>query len=85
VDEGLEGAPTPHRTTRKYQSLLDGAQEAHLIALACGYTPQEYRRWRLHVLANEMVKMDYVEEISHETVRRVICFDETPFQRSGNK
>ena len=36
VEEGLPGALTPHRTTRKYQTLLDGAQEAHLIALACG-------------------------------------------------
>ena len=85
MEEGLEGALTPNRITRKYQFLLDDAQEGYLIALACGYPSQGFRRWSLRVLASEMVKVDYVEEISHETVRRVICFDETPFQRSGNK
>lgn len=72
VEEGLQGVLTPHRTTRKYQSLLDGAQEAHLIALACGQPPQGYRCWSLRLLARQMVKMEYVEEISHETVRHVM-------------
>jgi transposase len=72
VEEGIEGALTPRRTTRKYQHLLDGAQEAHLIALACGSPPIGFRRWSLRLLANEMVKMEYVDEISYETIRSVM-------------
>jgi len=72
VEKGIEGALTPRRTTRKYQHLLDGAQEAHLIALACGTPPIGFRRWSLRLLANEMVKMEYVDEISYETIRSVM-------------
>jgi transposase len=72
VEEGLEGALTSHRTTRKYQYLLDGAQEAHLIALACGRPPSGHRRWTLRLLASEMVKLDYIEDLSYGTVRNVM-------------
>ena len=72
VEEGLEGALTSHRTTRKYQHLLDGAQEAHLIALACGQAPVGHRCWSLRLLASEMVKLDYIEELSYGTVRNVM-------------
>ena len=72
VEEGLEGALTSHRTTRKYQHLLDGAQEAHLIALACRQPPAGHRRWSLRLLASEMVKLDYIEELSYGTVRNVM-------------
>jgi len=72
VEKGIEGALTPRRTTRKYQHLLDGAQEAHLIALACGSPPIGFRRWSLRLLANEMVKMEYIDEVSYETIRSVM-------------
>jgi transposase len=72
VEKGIEGALTPRRTTRKYQHLLDGAQEAHLIALACGTPPIGFRRWSLRLLANEMVKMEYIDEVSYETIRSVM-------------
>lgn len=76
VEKGLEGALTACRTTRKYQHLLDGAQEAHLIALACAQPPVGYRRWSLRLLASEMVKMDYSEELSYGTVRNVMDSNE---------
>lgn len=72
VEEGIEGALSPHRTTRKYQHLMDGAQEAHLIALACGKPPTGYRRWSLRLLASKMVKLEYIEELSYGTVRNVM-------------
>ena len=76
VEEGLDGALTSHRTTRKYQYLLDGAQEAHLIALACGQPPAGYRRWSLRLLASQMVKLDYIDELSYGTVRNVMKSNE---------
>ena len=48
-------------------------QEAHLIALVCREQPPEGRaRWTLRLLAEQMVALDYVDELSHETVRRVL-------------
>jgi len=72
VEEGLELALSPHPTKRKYAHLLDGIQEAYLIALACHQPPAGHRRWSLRLLASEMVRMEYIEEVSHETVRRVM-------------
>jgi hypothetical protein len=72
VEEGLEGALSPRRTRRQYQHLLDGAQEAHLIALACGALPTGYRRWSLRLLASEMVKLAYIDQLSYGTVRNVM-------------
>jgi hypothetical protein len=48
---------------------LDGSQEAHLIALACGEPPQGHARWTLRLLADRMVRLGYVDSLSHETVR----------------
>lgn len=72
VEEGIEAALSPRRTRRKYQNLLDGDQEAHLIALACSRPPTGHRRWSLRLLASEMVKMEYLAEVSHETIRSVM-------------
>ena len=76
VEEGLEQALTPRPTRRRYAHLLDGSQEAHLIALACGTPPDGFHRWSLRLLAQQMVKLDYVEMLSHETVRQVMADNE---------
>lgn len=39
VEEGLQAAPRPGKTSREYRRKLDGDQEAHPIALACGESP----------------------------------------------
>ena len=50
----------------------DGDFEAHLIALSCSEAPKGYTRWSLRMLADKMVELAYVDEISHETVRQVL-------------
>jgi hypothetical protein len=72
VEMGIEGALIPHRSRRKYQHLMDGVQEAHLLALACGQPPKGYRYWSLRLLASEMVRLEYIEEVSHTTVAHVM-------------
>jgi transposase len=72
VEAGIEQALSPRQSRRKYQNLMDGVQEAHLIALACGQAPAGHQRWSLRLLAGEMVRLDYIEDLSHETVRRVM-------------
>jgi hypothetical protein len=50
--------------------MLDGEQEAHLIALACGSPPAHRRRWALRLLADQMVELGHIDTVSHETIRR---------------
>lgn len=52
--------------------LLDGEQEAKLIALRLGAPPPGYANWSLRLLAERVVELDIVESISHETVRRTL-------------
>jgi transposase len=72
VEEGLEAALSPRPPQRLYPRKLDGEAEARLIALACGPPPDGRARWTLRVLAERMVVLGYVEEVSHETVRTTL-------------
>jgi hypothetical protein len=72
VEEGLQAALRPRPTKRIYARALDGAQEAHLIALACSAPPEGKRRWALRLLAARVVELGYAESVSHETVRRTL-------------
>ena len=72
AQEGLEAALVRRRSRRVYQRKLDGAREAHLIALACGDPPTGRERWTLRLLADRMVRLEYVDALSHETVRRTL-------------
>ena len=51
---------------------LDGAGEAHLVALLCGDPPPGQARWTLKLLGARLVELGVVESISHETVRQVL-------------
>jgi hypothetical protein len=51
---------------------LDGEAEAKLIALRLGKPPAGYGHWTLQLLADEMVALEVVESISHETVRKTL-------------
>jgi transposase len=71
--EGGVTAATQHKPqARRKAPRLDGAQEAYLLALACGEPPAGRARWTLRLLADRMVALQYVEEVSHETVRQVL-------------
>lgn len=67
---GVALVPRPPRTTSP--RTLDGAQEAHLIALACGTPPNGQGRWSLRLLANTFVTLDCGVPVSHELVRRTL-------------
>ena len=70
--EGLEATLARKRPDRVYERTLDGAGEARLIALACGDPPDGRERWTLRLLADELVRLEVVEAVSHETVRRTL-------------
>ena len=52
--------------------LLDGEQEAQVIALRLGAPPAGYANWSLRLLARKVVELGLVETISHETVRQTL-------------
>lgn len=52
--------------------LLDGEQEAKLIALRLGAPPPGFANWSLRLLAEQVVALEIVEAISYETVRRTL-------------
>lgn len=70
--EGLEATLARKRPDRVYERRLDGAQEARLVALACSAPPDGRARWSLRLLADELVRLEVVEGVSHETVRRTL-------------
>ena len=72
VEEGLEAALERRRPRRVYQRKLDGDGEAHLVALACQKPPEGRSRWTLQLLADRMVQLEYVDQISYQTVRRTL-------------
>jgi len=79
VEEGLASALSPYRGGKRlYERKLDGAQEAHLIALACSAPPDERARWTLRLLAQRMVELAYVDTLSHETVRQTLKKERPP-------
>jgi len=79
VREGLEATLQRKRPDRVYARALDGRQEAHLVALACATPPDGQARWSLRLLADELVRLEVVETVSHETVRRTL--KKTPSSR----
>ena len=73
VQKGLSGAlDRVHRKTPPCPRKLDGEAEARLIAMSCSEPPEGYSKWSLRLIASEMVKLEIVESISHETVRHTL-------------
>ncbi len=72
VEEGIAAALLPKPSQRVYERKLDGAGEAHLIAVACSKPPQGHKQWTLRLLADRMVVLGHADRLSHETVRRVL-------------
>ena len=72
VEEGLEAALERRKPRRQYERALDGDDEAHLVALACQKPPEGRSRWTLRLLADRMVQLEYVEQVSYQTVRRTL-------------
>ena len=72
VEEGLPAALFRQKPTGRQYRKLDGAQEAHLIALACGAPPEGRATWTLRLLADRLVEWDVVDSISPECVRMTL-------------
>lgn len=72
VTSGLTAALHRKVQARRQAPRLDGAGEAHLIALVCSSPPEGHSQWTLRLLADRMVELGHVERVSHETVRKAL-------------
>ena len=72
VEEGLEAALGSRQGQRVHERKADGDFEAHLVALSCSKPPQGFARWSLRLLADRAVELQYIDSVSHETIRRVL-------------
>ena len=71
VEDGFGAALRP-KVAPRLPRKVDGAVEAHLVALACSDPPEGRQRWTLRLLADKLVELDLVGSISHEGVRQVL-------------
>lgn len=64
----LNGKPRPINR----EKILDGRVESKLISLRCSDVPSGANSWTLRLLADKMIELEYVESISHESVRQIL-------------
>lgn len=73
VEQGLDAAlDRKKRETPAVARKLDGRGEARLIAIACSTPPEGRAKWTMQMLADELVALSVVEDISDETVRSTL-------------
>jgi transposase len=72
VESGIDATLSYRPGRGRKQKCLDGESEAHLLAIACSEAPQGRERWTLRMLADQMVELNYVKSLSHETVRQTL-------------
>jgi transposase len=68
-DDTLDGK---QRDTPPIEKLLDGEQEAKIIALRLGKPPAGYGQWTLRLLARKVVELEIADAVSYQTVRRTL-------------
>jgi len=72
VEDGIEITLNGKKGSRIYAKKADGDFEAHLIALSCSDPPEGFTRWSLRLLADKVVELAYIDQVSHETIRQVL-------------
>jgi len=73
VTEGLDAVLNrKKRETPPRPKILDGKQEAEVIALRLGKPPAGFANWTLRLLAGQIVALEIADSISYETVRRTL-------------
>jgi hypothetical protein len=60
------------RETPPRKKVLDGEQEAKVIAMRLGSPPDGFANWSLRLLAGKIVELELVDSISYETVRQTL-------------
>ena len=61
-DKARSGRPT----------IINGAVDAHMTAIACSTTPEGFADWTLRLIKDKLISLEIVETISHSTVGRIL-------------
>jgi len=72
VEGGLERALERSEGTRIYDKKVDGDLEAKIVQLCCSEPPKGFARWTLRMLADKVVELGYVDELSHVSVYKTL-------------
>ncbi len=73
VIEGFESVLNgKKRETPPRQKLLDGEQEAKIIAMRLGTPPKGFGSWSLRLLADKVIELEIVDSVCHETIRQAL-------------
>lgn len=72
VEEGFDGVIERRPSPQNYTKKMDGDLEAKLVSLCCSEPPDGYAKWSLRLLADKLVELNYVDSISHVSVRRAL-------------
>jgi transposase len=70
--EGLDAVLHKKKAAARQYRKLDGAQEAHLVALTCSRPPRGQARWTMRLLAERLVELEVVAAIDPATVWRAL-------------
>ena len=81
VEEGLEAALTEKPRPGKPRT-FSGRDRAAVTALASSEPPEGQARWSLRLLADKLVELEIVDDISHQTVRDIL--KKTNFSLTSN-
>lgn len=71
VEEGVELALS-ERPRKGREKKLTPQVEAFLIATACSTPPSGRKSWTMQLLASQLVSLELIDRISHETVRTTL-------------
>ena len=72
IEEGFESVLERRPSIQNYIKKVDGDIEAKLVTLCCSKPPEGFAKWSLRLLADKMVELNYIDYISHVTVRGVL-------------
>lgn len=67
IEDTLFDNPRTGRPT-----IIDGAVDAHMTAIACSHPPKGEARWTLRLIKDRLVELEIIDAISHTTVGRIL-------------
>ena len=71
VEEGVEAA-LRERPRPGARPKLGPKEQAHVVALACTKPPEGRERWTMQLLAERVVELKIVPDITDESIRRLL-------------
>jgi transposase len=72
VEGGLEKALERVESTRIYEKKVDGDLEARIVQLCCSDPPSGFARWTLRMVAEKVIELGYIDDISHVSIFNVL-------------